>query len=44
MVLTDCSDDEFLTDQGFLDQPEDRPSVLSGFYYITKLWRSELLS
>jgi hypothetical protein len=34
-------DDEYITAEGYLEPPEGSVSVLSGFYYISKLFRRE---
>jgi hypothetical protein len=35
------SDDEYITHTGYMDQPEGRTPILSGFYYISKLFRRQ---
>ena len=35
------SDDEYITEQGILPKTDDQTSILSGFYYISKLFRRE---
>lgn len=44
LQLTQDSDDEYITEEGYLDQPEGRTPILSGFYYISKLFRSAPLN
>lgn len=37
------SDDEFITEDAYLEQPTDRVSLISGFNYISRIFRSALL-
>lgn len=41
MVTADPSEDEYITHDGELPMPEGRTSILTGFYYISKLFRRE---
>ena len=37
--MTFLSDDEYITHTGYSDQPDGQTPILSGFYYISKLFR-----
>jgi hypothetical protein len=39
VTLPSPLDDEYLTEEGYLEQPEGETPVLAGFYYISKLFR-----
>lgn len=39
VTLPSPLDDEYLTEEAYLDQPEGETPVLAGFYYISKLFR-----
>ncbi|TXT14898.1 uncharacterized protein COLE_01091 [Cutaneotrichosporon oleaginosum] len=39
VTLPSPLDDEYLTEEGYLEQPESETPVLAGFYYISKLFR-----
>ncbi|KAL1407482.1 hypothetical protein Q8F55_006915 [Vanrija albida] len=39
VTLPSPLDDEFVTEDGYLEQPEGHTPVLAGFYYISKLFR-----
>ena len=38
------SDDEFVSDSRYMEQPVGRTSVISGFIYISKLFRRKCLA
>jgi hypothetical protein len=44
LLLIVLRDDEYLTEYGEIPQPPGEMSILSGFYYITKLFRRQLMS
>jgi hypothetical protein len=37
-----CSDDDYITRTGYLKQDEGYTPILTGFYYISKLFRREI--
>lgn len=39
VTLPSPIDDEYITEEGYLDQPSDQTPIMSGFYYISKLFR-----
>lgn len=39
VTLPSPVDDEYITEEGYLDQPDDQTPTLAGFYYISKLFR-----